>query len=148
MLNSDLLVGVFSLAVAALVYFLTRDLSRLGGVFVNYVLTILVFLSVLEIIKGLVKPDRITFFESVIERNNIFVGLAMLALYLAVLPLVGFLPSSYCYFTAMTLYLGEDRFSTKNILVSALLSVLVVTAFYVIFRHVLEVPLPEGSLFE
>jgi predicted secreted protein len=47
----------------------------------------------------------------------------------------------------MTVYLGDDRFTTRNIVQSAVLSAVVVTLFYLIFKHVLEVPLPKGSLF-
>jgi len=147
MLNSDIIVGLFSLLLAALFWFFTRDLSLLGGLFVNYVLVILTILGLLVTIKGFVKPERIRLFESVVERNNVLIGTGILLGYLIILPFVGFLPSSFLFFLVMTVYLGEDRFTTRNIVQSALLSAVVVTLFYLIFKHVLEVPLPKGSLF-
>lgn len=148
-INSDLLVGVCSLVVAIVFYSYTRGLSKLGAIFVNYVLVILGALSVMTIIKGFIKPERIAFFESAIERNNIMAGLSILIVYLALMPFIGFLPSSYLFFLVMNLYLAEGkRFSTRNIVISVIMSVLVVTAFYLIFRYVLLVPLPEGSLFD
>jgi len=147
MLNSDFIVGFFSLLLAALFWFFTRDLSVLGGLFVNYVLVILTILGLLVTIKGFVKPERIRLFESVVERNNVLIGTGILLGYLIILPFVGFLPSSFLFFLVMTVYLGEDRFTTRNIVQSALLSAVVVTLFYLIFKHVLEVPLPKGSLF-
>ena len=146
--NADIVIGVFSLALAALVYFTTRGLSRLGGVFVDYTLIAMTVLAVLITIKGFMKPDYIRFFDSVIERNNIISGVIILLLYLIALPLVGFLPASYTFYFCFNLYLADDRFSTKNLITSALLTLVVVTAFYFIFHSFLEVPLPAGSLFE
>jgi hypothetical protein len=77
----------------------------------------------------------------------VFIGTGILLCYLIVLPFVGFLPSSFLFFLVMTVYLGDDRFTTRNIVQSAVLSAVVVTLFYLIFKHVLEVPLPKGSLF-
>jgi membrane protein YdbS with pleckstrin-like domain len=147
MLNSDIIVGVFSLVLAGVFWFFTRDLSKLGGIFVNYVLVVLTCLGVMVTIKGFIKPERIQLFESAVERNNVFIGTGILLCYLIVLPFVGFLPSSFLFFLVMTVYLGDDHFTTRNIVQSAVLSAVVVTLFYLIFKHVLEVPLPKGSLF-
>jgi hypothetical protein len=144
MYNSDLLVGIFSLVFTAVFFWSTRDITWLSAIYVNYVLVILAVLSVLEIVKGMVKPERITFFESVMERNNILTGLVILVSYLILLPILGFLPSSYLFFLVMTLYLSEERFTTSNILISVALAFVIVTVFYLIFRYVLLVPLPEG----
>jgi hypothetical protein len=148
LLNSDVIIGLFTAALTVLAYFVTRDLSKLGGIFINYILVVMGALSLVVLIKGFIKPERLTFFESAVERNNIFIGVGVLLLYLLFLPLVGFLPSSYCFYFAFNLYLGDDRFTLKNILTSALLTLVVVTAFYFIFHYFLEVPLPTGSWFE
>ena len=108
-LNSDLIIGTVSLALGALVYFSTRELSKLGGVFVDYVVIALAVLAVLVIIKGFIKPEYIKFFESVMERNNVIVGVCILLLYLITLPIIGFLPSSYAfYFTSIFIWLTSD----------------------------------------
>lgn len=148
LLNSDIIIGVFTAALTVLVYFVTRDLSKLGVIFVNYVLTVMGCLSVIVLVKGFIRPEKLKFFESVMERNNILIGVAILLIYLIVLPLVGFLPSSYCFYFVFNLYLAEERFTLKSILTSALLTFLVVTGFYVVFHYFLEVPLPVGSWFE
>lgn len=147
MLNSDIIVGVSSLLLAAVFWFFTRDLSRLGGIFVNYVLVILTILGLVVTIKGFVKPERIRLFESAVERNNVLIGTGILLGYLIVLPFIGFLPSSFLFFLVMTVYLSEERFTTRNIVLSTVLSAVVVTLFYLIFKHALAVPLPKGSLF-
>lgn len=148
MLNVDLIIGFSSLAIAGVAYLVTRELSMLGGVFVNYLLVIIGVLSVVEIFTGFVKPDRIRFFESAGERNNILIGLIILAAYLILLPFIGFLPASYCFYFGFNLFLGENRWQTRNILQSAGLSAVVVTVFYFVFSRFLGVPLPEGALFQ
>ena len=147
-LNADLIIGFFSLAFGGVIFAVTRDLSHLGGVFVNYVLIAILFLAVIMIIKGFVKPDKLTFFESVVERNNILIGLFILLVYLLFMPKVGFLPTSYIFYACFNIYLAEDRWATKNILQSAALSAIVVTLFFLIFHYLLAVPLPTGSWFE
>ncbi|MDJ0781867.1 MAG: tripartite tricarboxylate transporter TctB family protein [Desulfosarcinaceae bacterium] len=144
MLNADLLISLVTLALAAVVYLQTRDLSRLGGVFVNYVLVAMTALAILVLIKGFVKPEKITFFKSTVERNNVAVGILFLGLYLVLLPLIGFLPASYLFYFVFNLYLGDDRLSLRSVLLSVVLTAVVVTGFYLIFHHFLEVPLPEG----
>ena len=146
-LNADLIVGIVSLGLAALVYFSTRELSKLGGVFVDYILVALTVLALITTAKGIIKPERVRFFESIVERNNVLVGICILLLYLIFLPLAGFLPASYVFYFSFNLYLADERFTTRNILSSAALTVLVVTAFYFIFHDFLEVPLPEGRWF-
>ena len=147
MLNSDLIIGFAGLIIAGVAYYVTRDLSFLGGVFINYTLVIIVSLAALMILKGFIKPEKLHFFESAIERNNIITGVGILAVYLFFMPKIGFLPASYIFYLILSLYLSEDRLSKRNILVSALLSGGVVALFYFLFNQVLEVPLPRGAWF-
>ncbi len=142
--NSEFIISGISLIMAAVVYFSTRDLSKLGVVFVDYILVALVILSALVLLKGFFKPEHIRFFDSVVERNNVTVGVCILLIYLIVLPIVGFLLSSYTFYFCFNLYLADDRFSKKNFLSSAILTAVVVTAFYFIFHAFLEVPLPTA----
>jgi len=147
MINADLLVSLGSLGIAGLVYFNTRDLSRLGGVFINYVLIGLTAFALITLVRAFIRPDRVRFFKSTIERNNVLTGILFLAAYLVLLPLIGFLPASYAFYFAFNLYLGDDRLTTRSILISAALTVAVVTGFYFVFHNFLEVPLPQGKWF-
>lgn len=144
MINANLWIGIFCGGLALLVYSVTRDLSRLGVVYVNFVLAAMAVLSVIMIARGLLKPEKTHFFESGAEKTNVTVGVVILVLYLILLPIVGFLPSSYLFYFCFNLYLADDRFSRRNVLQSAALSLVVVTAFYFIFHDFLEVPLPES----
>ncbi len=148
MLNSDLIVSIFCLMLGTLIYYVTRDLSHFGGVFINYLLVVIGFLSVVVFIKGVVNPERIKFFRDHVERNSVVSGIIILGIYLGFMPFAGFLPSSYVFYAVFNLYLDEEPMSKKNIIQSTLLSAVVVTLFYLIFYHVLQVPLPTGSWFE
>lgn len=148
MLNADLIIGFFALALGGLVFSVTRGLSMLGGVFVNYMLVAIFLLGVIMIIKGLVKPERITFFESIKERKNIFLGLMILFVYLFFMPRIGFLWATYVFYAVFNMFLAEDRWSVRNLLESSGLSVVMVSLFYSIFHYVLAVPLPTGSWLE
>jgi len=144
MMNSNLLIGLFCGGLAALVFAVTRDLSRLGGVYVNFTLVAMAVLSVIMVIKGLAKGEKLTLFDSKVERKNILIGVAILMVYLGLLPVAGFLPSSYLFYFAFNLYLSDDGFKARNIIQSVVLSGIVVTLFYLIFHHFLEVPLPTS----
>jgi hypothetical protein len=148
MLNADLIIGIVSLIIGVTAWVPTRGLTLLGRVFVDYTLIVLASLGVVMLIKGIVKPEKLRFFESMVERNNILIGLAMLLVYLVFMPKVGFLPASYLMYAAFNWYLSEDRMRTRNIIISVLVSLVVVTGFYLVFRNVLGVPLPKGSWFD
>jgi amino acid transporter len=148
MLNADLIIAVFSAAFGGIVLWNTRGLSKLGGVFLDYVLVAIFFLAAAMLVKGFVRPEKLRFFESAVERNSVLVGIVILMLYLIAMPFIGFLFSSFCFYAVFNLYLSEDKFSRKNILQSVILSFIVVVVFYFLFHHFLGVPLPEGSLWE
>ncbi len=146
-LNSDILVGCAALVIAGIAWWATRDLSRLGGIFVQFTLVALAGFSVLTLLKGAFLPERITFFTSKAERNNVAAGVCILGAYLTILPLVGFMIASTLFFAVMHLYLGHERLSAARVGKSAALAVVVVAICSVVFKQVLEVPLPQGSLF-
>lgn len=148
MLNADLVIGSFSLAFGGLIFSVTRNLSFLGGVFVNYVVITIFALGSIMLIKGFVKPEKLAFFESIVERNNVAIALIIIFIYLYIMPKVGFLPASYVFYACFNIYLADDRWTTKNILMSAGLSAVVVTFFYIMFYYILAVPLPVGSWWE
>jgi hypothetical protein len=145
LINTYLITSLCSLAIAAVAYGVTRELSPLGGMFVDYVLFVLVALSLANLVIGFVKPERRAFFDSAVERNAVLIGLTILGIYLFFLPLAGFLISSYSFYFVISLYMSDDRWAAKTLRKTALISVLVVTCFYFIFHGFLAVPLPMGT---
>ncbi len=148
MLNADLIIGIFAWVVGGVVFVTTRELSPLGGMFVNYVLVAIFFLGALMLLKGFIKPEKIQFFESAGERRNIIIGVVMLVVYLYFMPKAGFLPTSYIFYMAFNMFLAEAPWARKSILQSAALSAVVVTFFYMVFHYGLGVPLPAGAWWE
>ena len=148
MINADLFIGIFGIVFGAFIFAFTRDLSRLGGVFLDSVLVVIFFLSIIMVVKSLLKPEKLAIFDSAVERNNVLMGIIILLLYLILMPIIGFLPSSYIFYFCFNVYLAHDRWSRRNILQSAALSLVVVSFFFAMFYFVLGVPLPQGVFFE
>lgn len=148
MINADLFIGIFGILFGAFIFAFTRDLSRLGGVFLDAVLVAIFFLSIIMIIKSLLRAEKLAIFDSVVERNNVLIGIVILLFYLILMPVIGFLPSSYIFYFCFNVYLARDRWSRRNIFQSAALSVVVVSVFFVMFYFFLGVPLPQGIFFE
>ena len=104
MFNADLIIGFLSAVFGAVVLWNTRGLSKLGGVFLDYVLVAIFFLAAAMLVKGFVRPEKLHFFESSLERNNVLVGVVILLVYLFIMPFVGFLPSSFIFYAIFNQY--------------------------------------------
>lgn len=148
MVNSDLVIGLLGEVLTLVVYLTTRDLSPLGAVFTNYIIAVLGTLSLAVLIKGFIRPERITFFSSKAERRNILVGVGILAAYLAIMPVIGFLISSFLFYSSFSLYLSDEQLTRNRLIRTFLLSAVVVGIFYFVFHQLLLVPLPEGMIFD
>ena len=64
------------------------------------------------------------------------------------MPVVGFIGSALPVFAALTLIAMYDPWTRFRILVYPLIGTAIVLGFFYLFREVLLVPLPTGSLFE
>ena len=142
--NTDLVIGCAAVTVACVAFMGTRELSRFGGLFVEYCVAALAVLGLATILKGVVRPERRPFFESPAERGRVTAGIGLLAAYLFLLPYLGFLTASICFCFAMQRSLGSETTGVRPLALNALASVGVSGALYVLFRHVLLVPLPAG----
>ena len=143
--NTDLAIGFATVAVAAVAFMSTRELSRFGGLFVEHCVAALAILGLATILKGVVWPERRPFFESPAERRRVTVGVGLLALYLFLLPYLGFLIASIGFYFAMQRSLGSETGGVRPLALGALTAAGVSGALYVLFRHVLLVPLPAGA---
>ena len=139
--------GFGTLAFAGLVLFMSQGLSRFGGVFVQYSAWTLVALSVFTIAMSLYRPSRQAFFESAIERRRVFSAIAVFVIFLALLPVVGFVIASFAFYIAIQYQLEEGAFSMTRWLKLMLMGVAVTGVLYLLFHQLLRVPLPAGQLF-
>ena len=104
----------------------------------------LALLSLVTIAKGIIKPDKSAFFTSLAERNRVLTGLAILAGYLLLMPYLGFVLSSFCFYFVMHSALRDEHGGITGIVRTLVLSGVVITVMYLLFHHVLSVPLPSG----
>ncbi|RST60285.1 tripartite tricarboxylate transporter TctB family protein [Siminovitchia terrae] len=126
----------------------TRGLSEMSYIFPRTVCIILFLLSFIYFIKSLFKKEAADYFINVRKRKVIQVASGMVC-YFILISFIGFLPASIIYLAASIWILPKEG-NTKSrrlLLFQALfISIVFSTTFYVLFRYVFNVPLPEGLL--
>jgi len=145
-INSDLIMGMVCLAVAAVVFFSTGELSQYGGVFIRFSIGLLLVLGIASLIIGFKKPEKVRFFESTSELRRIGTGVFMLIGYLVLIPAIGFVLASLIFYVLMSLTLQDKPLVAKQIVFSLVQALLVVGVLYSLFYYLLQVPLPTGML--
>ncbi len=146
-INTDRVMGITMLILAVIVFAATRDLSRFGGIFVHYCAGVAAALGVLILLKSFVWPDLQTFFENASECRRVITGIAVIAAYLALIPLTGFLLASIMFYFVVHSMLREEHDTLTRRLKSGALAVAVTVTMYGLFHELLHVPLPRGILF-
>lgn len=145
--NANTLMGLAALVIAAIVVYKTRDLSLHGAVFDQACAAVLASLGIIMLSIGLWRPVALQFFESIAERNRVLTGVLILFLYLVLLPLTGFIVASCIFYFMLHVNLLVAPRRAGELVRAVLLAVVVVTALYLLFQMVLQVPLPKGLLF-
>ncbi|WP_051341603.1 tripartite tricarboxylate transporter TctB family protein [Azospirillum halopraeferens] len=74
---------------------------------------------------------------------SVALGMAATAAGIFAMGYVGFLPATVVFLFALMRLMGR-----RNLLLNAVFAVVLTAVIYVAFQHGLNVPLPEGSLFE
>ena len=143
-LNSDLIMGIAALVVAAIVVLSTSGLSKFGSVFVFSCAGALGILGIVALFKAWLRPEKLALFESSLERNRILSGLGLLMVFLVLIPVAGFLLASLIFYVLMSLSLHDGQRDAGFLMARLVQAVLVVGALYLLFYHVLQVPLPSG----
>jgi len=136
-LNSDLIMGLTALSIAAIVWVRSLGLSHFGNVFIRV-------LAITALIKSIVKPDRNRFFKSPQERQRILLAMSLLAGYVLLIPIAGFIMASILFYLLMAITLQTQPLSWKNIAWLILQAGVVIAILYLLFSGLLQVPLPVG----
>ena len=105
----------------------------------------LIILGVILLIRGLIKKDNTNPFAGV-SPSRLLIMMVALAIYVVLIPFLGFILSSMLFLTLAFLYYGERKLKALGILKQVLFAVAVSIGFYAIFHHAFLVPLPTGSL--
>ncbi len=143
-INSDLVMGVVCLIVAAIVLYSTGGLSQYGGVFIRFSTGLLVLFGIASLVRGIRQPDKVQFFETTAERARITTGVVMLACYLVLIPVIGFVFASLLFYLIMSLTLKDSPITFKSFIFSLLQALFVVALLYSLFHFLLQVPLPTS----
>jgi len=143
-LNSDLIMGLTALSIAAIVWVRSLGLSHFGNVFIRAAACVLLVLAITALIKSIVKPDRNRFFKSPQERQRILLAMSLLAGYVLLIPIAGFIMASILFYLLMAITLQTQPLSWKNIAWLILQAGVVIAILYLLFSGLLQVPLPVG----
>ena len=146
--NSDLWAGCIGLALSAAFWFsIDEEIMRLSIMFPKAMIAIMALISILLLIKGIIKAELQDLFD--VGRNRRVIITALLFfVWGGAISYLGFFVSSVLAILAQAWYLALAR---RKVTLPALALWLVVAAgevafFYLIFTRLLHVPLPEGIL--
>ena len=150
MSNSDTLSGLLTLALTLVAWYHSRDFTYYGGLFVNWVLAVLLALGLTLAVKGLLparrnqpkeKPDPAAY-------RKVLATLLVLALGIAAMPWIGFVLGSIAIYTLISMLIAPTRpRSPKGWAQTLVIAAITSGVFYAVFRYVLMVPLPTGTWF-
>jgi hypothetical protein len=125
----------------------TRELNEMSAVFPKTVGIILLVLSIVYLIKSIKKPDYNKVFGS-IDKGRVVPMLLGMVIYVALIWAVGFFLASLFFISFFVWFLQEPGNNRMHRLTrSGLYSIGMVLVFYLVFRYVFLVPLPEGIIF-
>ena len=145
-INADVVMGLITLCMTAIVAWSIVDLSFYGVLFVNFCVYCTAILGIAIIFKGFFAPKKINIFFNVEEQNRVIVGFLIIAGFILFIQFIGFYISSAIFIFLMNSYLNKEKMNLKNILLSFCQSILITTLAYYLFVDILYVPLPTGIL--
>lgn len=147
-LNTDIAAGVVGLAFAAVLWLPRSDMGRLSIIFPRAILVILAVVSVVLIVKGCIKPGGRQIEITGSLRRLLVVMVSFFVWWFAIGEL-GFVVSTSVAMFLLTWYLArvEGPVSWRRLLQWVPIILVLVAAFYLTFKEVLNVRLPSGLLF-
>lgn len=146
--NTDLTAGIIGAVVAGLFWFtLDTEMGWLSSIFPKAMIQIMALISILLIVKGLVRPERRNLFAEGSNRRVLVVALHFFAWGIAI-PHLGFFVSSVVVISSLVYYLALVTHTVTLRRVAGWFAIVLaeVTFFYLIFTELLHIPLPRGWL--
>jgi hypothetical protein len=146
--NSDLWAGCIGLALSVAFWFsIDEEIMRLSIMFPKAMIAIMALISILLLVKGILKAERQDLFNVGSNRRVLITALLFFVWGVAI-SYLGFFVSSVLAILAQAWYLALAR---RKVTLPTLALWLVVAAgevafFYFIFTRLLHVPLPKGIL--
>ena len=146
--NSDLWAGCIGLALSSAFWFsIDEEIMRLSIMFPKAMIAIMALISILLLVKGILKAERQDLF-SVGSNRRVLITALLFFIWGVAISYLGFFVSSVLAILAQAWYLALAR---RKVTLPTLALWLVVAAgevafFYLIFTRLLHVPLPQGIL--
>jgi len=142
--TNDNIFSITLLIVCAVAWGQLENTSFYGALFPKVVIALLAFFTIINLLQGIRKPEKVTIFEG--ERKiYIFIMLLGMLAYVWLISRIGFLLSSIVFMTVFFWFLGDER-SFKNAVKSIIFAVFLSTVFSYIFVNIFSVTLPRGIL--
>lgn len=150
MKNLNFLTGLLALALSGLAFLQSRSFTFYGRIFLDWTLIILAVLGGALMVKGLLRVEPVkTEAEAGVKRAGpVWWTILGLFSYVLLIPVLGFIIASIAGFTlaGVSLASGPERKQLITWAKAFGVGLLVTAIFYVLFKLVLAVPLPEGVL--
>jgi hypothetical protein len=145
--NTDIIAGVIGLVISAVFYFEIGEVSWMSIIFPETIIYITTAISIILMVKGFVKPTRLTIFKDGSNVRWLVTGILFFA-WVLLMPVLGFFVSTTLFITLIVSYLARsrERLTLSKYLVWMPIILAEVGFFYLIFSKLLHVPLPEGYL--
>ena len=145
--NADVFSGAVGLIVAAIFWFSIEEVSWLSIRFPQYLIAIIVVLSVVLLAKGWFKPQKLEVFNDGNNRRILVTG-ASLFVWCVAINYIGFYVSSVTVIGFLAWYLARARREVSIQTMGLWLVIIMVKVglFYLVFTKLLFVPLPKGFL--
>ncbi|PTM59493.1 tripartite tricarboxylate transporter TctB family protein [Desmospora activa] len=146
-INSDGITAILLMLVASIALWHTRELNEMSAAFPRTVGWILVGLSIVYFSKSFWRPRGEKRFAAV-DRRRVIIATVGIVFYGALIGLIGFLWASLLYLTFFACFLQKRELQLRLRLMRAVVFAFAVGgSFYLLFRYVFVVPLPNGVLF-
>lgn len=139
--------ALFIVLGAVLYYDTTTMLDPDSYVFPRAIIAVMVGLSLAVIIVNLVRPEA---GAGAHERGSVVRRVGLVAAMLgatALMPILGFVLSGLIAFMIIMVFAMYDPWTRFRLIVYPVVGVAIVAGFYILFKQLLYVPLPTGSLF-
>ena len=145
-MKADRITSIVFIVTGLVFWSQTGDLQQNCSVFPRLLILFLIFLSAIMFgqtffityrEKAVVAPDVLKY---------ILISIVVVALWISLVDILGFIVSSVLCLTMLTLMLDLDRPTPIRFLSTLAVYALMVVSFWLIFHKLLLVPLPEGYL--
>lgn len=133
--------ALFVVAALVTLYDTTTYSDRDSQVFPQAVAIILLITAGLSLIRQFLRPSEVDGFGSGIWWRRCLLILTMFLTCIA-MPVIGFLPAAAIAFAGGLVAAMHDRWTRTNVLLYSGAGILVMVAFYALFKFLLLVPLP------